>query len=926
MSIMQMLMAFSTLVPVDDLSDFAVNDVEASLALSFTTNEYRTANTATTFADAFTGTSPKLTYSTAAGSNSTMTQGYGPELVTNGGFDTDTAGWTAASSATLSQVAGELRVTNGATSYGYAVQEVATVSGKTYEVTYKVNSGTTSGSLFIGTTSGGFEIYNSPTQTDGLYSQIFTATSSSTFIRFGLSTNTSGYYAAFDNISVREAPKIVWAPHNLVDYSEDFSQWYDVGGTLDATLHEAPDGSTSARKITVNTASTAYTRDFLTIGATSNTFGVYIKGGTASTLQLYVLEQGVLEGTADIDLATGQVSNVSSAWTVAPTATSVGNGWWLVVGSRSFTAAASNHGFGVAATNQNGLTYYIYGAHLYRSDLGGMHPVPGAATGFETYVPTNGSAEYLPRVGHHAYNGSTWVNEGLLIESEPRTNLVSYSEDFADASNTPIGVTVTPNASGLLSELIETTDSGDHQLRVTIPSLAANWTASCFIKSTGSGTRKFMIRIYNNGADVCFAIFDPTDGSVTDSGGQDFVGATTQDMGGGVYRVAMTCSRTLDAAADGVQFMLKDGGTGETVGNTYTGDGSSSIYVGHLQVEAGSTPSSYMPTNGGTYTRTAQSLTVPAPQFGWPEPEYIGPELVDNGTFDTDTSGWTAQNSATLSATGAELTVTNGVTAYGYAAATVTTEIGQSYTLSVDVTDVSSSGGGGARIRIGTHQGGGTIAEIQETSAATVTHTFVAETTTTHLRMGNWALVSGVAHSFDNISVREINPLSVSIQMDGRMTYADEGVTTTAKLTSWNAGGGVYIEQRLDTASTDTGRVSFAQQTGGAYDSKSVNIYTPGVLTPFNISSRHGSTFVNGAVDGVALTADTTPTALPDLSGTNLQIAYDFMGTIGTFRQFAGDIGDAGLVTATNPSTEPTLSLTFDGTSGGSFYNLNWSE
>ncbi len=97
------------------------------------------------------------------------------------------------------------------------------------------------------------------------------------------------------------------------------------------------------------------------------------------------------------------------------------------------------------------------------------------------------------------------------------------------------------------------------------------------------------------------------------------------------------------------------------------------------------------------------------------------------------------------------------------------------------------------------------------------------------------------------------------------------------------------------------------------------------MLGPFHIASRHGSALVNGAVDGTALPGDTTPTALPDMSGTDLQIAYDFMGTIGTFRQFAGDIGDTGLVTATNPSTEPTLSLTFDGTNG-SFYNLNWSE
>jgi hypothetical protein len=143
----------------------------------------------------------------------------------------------------------------------------------------------------------------------------------------------------------------------------------------------------------------------------------------------------------------------------------------------------------------------------------------------------------------------------------------------------------------------------------------------------------------------------------------------------------------------------------------------------------------------------------------------------------------------------------------------------------------------------------------------------------------------------------------------------------TAQLAKW---GGVGMA--LDTHDTATGGFVFTTDDGNTeYVETSATALTPGINVPFNIASRHGSTFIDAAVDGVALTEDTTPTALPDLSNTNLEIAQDFMGTIGTFRQFAGDIGDTGLVTATNPSTEPTLSLTFDGT-GGSFYNLNWSE
>ena len=145
--------------------------------------------------------------------------------------------------------------------------------------------------------------------------------------------------------------------------------------------------------------------------------------------------------------------------------------------------------------------------------------------------------------------------------------------------------------------------------------------------------------------------------------------------------------------------------------------------------------------------------------------------------------------------------------------------------------------------------------------------------------------------------------------------------------THWSSSSD-YLESVLSTSGARTGSLVVQNEEASSGEDRVLSAegtYSPGVLVPFNIASRHGSTFVNGAVDGVALTANTTPTVLPDLSNTDLQIAKDFMGTIGQFRQFAGDVGDAGLVTATNPSTEPTLSLTFDG-SEGSFYNLSWSE
>jgi len=186
---------------------------------------------------------------------------------------------------------------------------------------------------------------------------------------------------------------------------------------------------------------------------------------------------------------------------------------------------------------------------------------------------------------------------------------------------------------------------------------------------------------------------------------------------------------------------------------------------------------------------------------------------------------------------------------------------------------------------------------------------------------------TGLTARIRNVSVREINPLSVSIAMDGRMTYADEGSVGQNQFFRWRKDGDNYIRAQLDTNSTNEGTIRFRQESSTVVDdSASSDTYSPDVLVPFDIASRHGSTFVNGAVDGVALTANTTPTALPDLSSNDLNLANDYMGTIGTFRVWDKDLGDTGIVEATNPSLEPSLSLTFEGTGTNSFVVNDWSE
>ena len=135
------------------------------------------------------------------------------------------------------------------------------------------------------------------------------------------------------------------------------------------------------------------------------------------------------------------------------------------------------------------------------------------------------------------------------------------------------------------------------------------------------------------------------------------------------------------------------------------------------------------------------------------------------------------------------------------------------------------------------------------------------------------------------------------------MTYADEDSTSNVLFFDWVNDASNFISVRLATNGTRDGGAYFLQGESGTIDTViegALGSYSPGVNVPFSIASRHGTTFINGAIDGAALTANTTPTDLADLSSTNLQIAPTFNGTISRVLVFAEDIGDTGIVEATS--------------------------
>jgi hypothetical protein len=129
----------------------------------------------------------------------------------------------------------------------------------------------------------------------------------------------------------------------------------------------------------------------------------------------------------------------------------------------------------------------------------------------------------VPRTDHHIYNGSAWVNEGILHESEARTNLIGYSGDLTQSSagwaggatigavttGSPFGTyqTISPSSNGTNIGTAQRYQIGKP---LTPDSTYVGWALVKY--SVGSGW--FRINMYDTGKGNELAYFDLQNGVV----------------------------------------------------------------------------------------------------------------------------------------------------------------------------------------------------------------------------------------------------------------------------------------------------------------------------------------------------------------------------------------------------------------------------
>ena len=183
----------------------------------------------------------------------------------------------------------------------------------------------------------------------------------------------------------------------------------------------------------------------------------------------------------------------------------------------------------------------------------------------------------------------------LLLEPQ-RTNLVTYSEDFSNAAWIKGNSSITSNAAispdGTLNadKLVESTSAGVHKLRVNHAFASVDYSASIRIKPNGVTNVSLWFDTASKGTR-----FDLSTGTIYSE--TSSVGTITA-LSDGWFEISTTADGT-SGTSWAIYFY-------DALWNfSYTGDGTSGVYIWGAQLEQGSYATSYTPTAGAIATRLA---------------------------------------------------------------------------------------------------------------------------------------------------------------------------------------------------------------------------------------------------------------------------------------------------------------------------------
>lgn len=217
-------------------------------------------------------------------------------------------------------------------------------------------------------------------------------------------------------------------------------------------------------------------------------------------------------------------------------------------------------------------------------------------------------SSHIARLDYPLIDGVVQDCPALLLEPQ-RTNEITYSNGFNDSSWDKTNVTVTansaisPDGTNNAWLLQVTSDDDRHYLRVS-GATTSTVSISIFAKK---GTTDYAY-FFCGGTVNIQAIFDLSDGSVTDSGaigsGSSFTSASSISLGNGWYRLQISGTFSSPPANRiGILPYYQSTFDGNPA-TSWQGNGEN-IYVYGAMEEQASYATSYIPTSGSTVTRSA---------------------------------------------------------------------------------------------------------------------------------------------------------------------------------------------------------------------------------------------------------------------------------------------------------------------------------
>ena len=192
-------------------------------------------------------------------------------------------------------------------------------------------------------------------------------------------------------------------------------------------------------------------------------------------------------------------------------------------------------------------------------------------------------------------SGATFVDSDGLIKYAPE-NLLLWSEDFSIGTWSKSGVTVDANSiaspSGAVTAdmIIENTANSLHGVRQTVTTpIGTSYAYSIYLKAAG---RNFALIYSDAGSGFGRYISIPADGSggVLGNANANDASVTLQYLSNGWYRATLLVTSTRTTTM--IEAYASNNGTT----STYTGDGTSGIFLWGAQLERHTSARAYIPT------------------------------------------------------------------------------------------------------------------------------------------------------------------------------------------------------------------------------------------------------------------------------------------------------------------------------------------